>query len=131
MSIHLGLTQFGVKFLPNCLSATLMTGLLLTSSGQVEAGLINAKSVSLADVTSAVSSAHDGDTVVVPAGTASWTSTLNIKKGITLQGAGNDTTVILDDVLRTNANRGGAIIIISLTPSQSFRLTGFTFRHSS
>src|SRR5205807_1642349 len=53
----------------------------------------------------------EGDTVTVPAGTASWTSTLSITKGITLQGATSissslsspvvtDKTIILDDVPR-------------------------------
>jgi hypothetical protein len=78
---------------------------------QVEAATITAKSVSLADVRSAIASAGDGDTVIVPAGTASWTSALVIKKGITLQGATSigssssspaitDRTIILDDVPR-------------------------------
>ena len=44
-------------------------------------------SPSYTDVTAAVASASDGDTVMVPAGTASWTSTLTITKGIALIGA--------------------------------------------
>lgn len=59
---------------------------------------IEAKSVSLADVQAAVRSAGDGDTVIVPAGTATWTATLDITKNITLQGAGPGSTVIIDAV---------------------------------
>src|SRR5262245_23526008 len=71
---------------------------LLSHFGQIEAATINAKSGSLVDVSSAVASAKDGDTVTVPAGTAIWTSTLNIAKNITLQGAGVASTIIIDDV---------------------------------
>jgi hypothetical protein len=48
--------------------------------------MINAGSPSLADVKNAIASAADGDTVIVPAGTAAWTSTVTITKGITIQG---------------------------------------------
>ena len=59
--------------------------------------------------------AHDGDTITLPAGTFTWTSRLNITKGITLQGAttiadagtGNPTitdgTIIKDDTPRRGA----------------------------
>jgi hypothetical protein len=82
------------------LYTVLTAGALWTACGSVEAGIVNAKSVSLADVGSAIASARDGDTVAVPPGTASWTSPLEITKGITLQGAGDDKTVILDDLPR-------------------------------
>src|SRR5947207_2269780 len=51
------------------------------------AASITARSPALADVSTAISAAKGGDTVVVPAGTASWTSVLTITKGITLLGA--------------------------------------------
>jgi hypothetical protein len=145
-------------------AAELAVAILLTVITQVAAIPIDAKSVSLADVSSAIASAHDGDTVVVPAGSASWTSTLTITKGITLQGASKNETVILDDIPRNQSREqpakegqlkrpgrgsilanagpmpprggpggssGGAILRIALTPRQSFRLTGFTFRCGS
>src|SRR6266403_1351347 len=74
-------------------------------SSRLEAATINAKSVSFTDVASAITLAKEGDLVVVPAGTASWTSTLTITKGITLQGAGNNTTVILDNIPRLSAGK--------------------------
>jgi len=77
-----------------------LTGAFLIPPSQMEAATINAKSVSIGDISSAIGAARDGDTVLVPAGTASWTSTLTIRRGITLQGVGNDKTVILDDVPR-------------------------------
>ncbi len=106
-------------------------GMLVFALSQVESATVTAKSVSLSDVVSAMRLAREGDTVVLPAGTASWTATLTITKGITVEGAGDDKTVILDDVPRTPSNKGGAILLADLNPKQSFRLTGITFRAGS
>ena len=96
----------------------------------VQAAVINAASPSLADVSAAVSRAVEGDTVMIPSGTSSWTSTLVVRKGITLQGANEDTlddrTVILDDVPPTR--NGRPAVDIKLTENQVFRLTAVTFR---
>ncbi len=114
--------------------AILITGILLTVPTQAEGTTINAQSASLADVTSAIGSASDGDTVVLPVGTASWTSGLTITKGITLLGAnanpGDDLTVILDDVTRGAPSQGTAMKV-KVSAGQSFRLSGITFRKGS
>jgi hypothetical protein len=85
--------------------------------------------------------AHDGDTITLPAGTFSWTSRLNVTKGITLKGAtiiagagtGNptitDATIIRDDTPRSGSVRG--IIRAEIRSNQSFRLTGITFSRGS
>ena len=90
-----------------------------------------------ASVRALLNSAHDGDTITLPAGTFSWTSRLEITKGITLQGvttisgAGsanptiNDGTIVKDDTPRTGSNLG--IIRATMRSNQSFRLTGITF----
>src|SRR6266853_1507541 len=50
-----------------------------------------------------VNSASDGDTIVIPAGTCTWTSNLTITaKVLVLQGAGMDRTVIVDGVSKTD-----------------------------
>jgi len=177
-----------VQITHHWLGLTAAIWVFLGIPGTAKGGTVEAKSPSLADVKSAIASAHEGDTVVVPPGEASWTSPLVITKGITLQGATSidgpasspavtDKTVILDDVPR--ASRGNAapkqkqgspqkrigffgastalvrsqtraafksnaaaipqpqtgrmpaIIIATLKPTQSFRLTGFTFRYGS
>src|SRR5438067_656596 len=107
--------------------------LVATSSFRSElarAATINANSPSLSDVTTAVAAAVGGDTVIVPAGAASWTSVLTITKSITLQGdtsvtnAGtqnpttSDLTIIKDDS-PLNTNQSGLIKAV-LTPGQSF-----------
>jgi len=89
----------------------LALGTIMVILSQAGAATVTAKSVSLSDVTSAIRLASEGDTVIVPAGTASWTSPLVITKGITLQGATSidgssrspavtDSTVVLDDIPR-------------------------------
>jgi hypothetical protein len=81
--------------------------------------------------------ARDGDTITLPAGTFSWTSRLNIKKGITLQGettitgAGTSNPTVTDaTIIQDNTPRSGTgigIITAAISSSQSFRLTGITF----
>src|SRR6266480_24835 len=116
------------------LHAALIIGILLTVLDQMDAAVIKALSVSFTDVSTAIALAQEGDTVVVPAGSASWTSTLTVTKGITLQGANvnaaDNFTVILDNVSRGGTGQGAAIKIL-LNSTQSFRLTGITFRKGS
>jgi hypothetical protein len=94
-----------------------------------------------ASVQAYIRSAAEGDIVTVPAGTFSWTSRLDITKGITLQGATTikgagtssptitDATIIKDDTPRSGPGTG--IIKVTLRSSQSFRLTGITFSPGS
>jgi hypothetical protein len=60
------------------------------------AATINAASCSRTDVLNAITAAADGDRVLVPAGTCTWTSRITVSgKGITLAGAGiNRTTIV-------------------------------------
>lgn len=117
----------------------------------VEAATITARSVAFADVNSAVVSAADGDTVIIPAGMASWTSTLTLTKNVTLQGQtkveGSDPrnfnikegTVILDNVARTRERNGSgkaqtkvsALIYGKFSAAQRPRITGLTFKSGS
>ena len=79
-----------------------------------------------ANVAAAVANASDGDTVTVPAGTATWSAQLTITKHITMQGAGVGQTIIYD-----NAPKGGSnqhLILVKLSGDKPpFRLTGFEF----
>ena len=98
--------------------------LIVTNQGM--AVIINASSPNVSDVQTACNSASDGDTVSVPAGTATWTSTLKITKGITLIGAGPDQTVFIDEVSRTSTVP--ALVVVTLNTNQAFRLSGLTFQ---
>src|SRR6476469_4268555 len=58
--------------------STLLAALLFAGSGAAQAKTITALSPSFFDVSKAIGSAVDGDTVIIPAVTASWTSKLVI-----------------------------------------------------
>ena len=76
---------------------------LLSAAALTQAATINAFSPSYNDVSSAIASAQDGDTVQIPAGSATWTSTLKVgSKGIAIIGAGSDDTIITNAVNGAN-----------------------------
>jgi len=116
--------------------------LFLAASGAAQAATINARSPSFTDVSTAVTAAAKGDTVVVPAGSASWTSTLVINKPITLMGqttvnytneTANNQTIILDDVKPRNPIIHADIIAGDMTVEPTvplLQIKGFTFRGS-
>src|SRR5260370_34952883 len=66
---------------------TLLLFCILAWHAKLTAKTIKASSPSQPDVQTAINSAGNDDTVIVPAGTASWSSTLVITKGITLVGS--------------------------------------------
>jgi hypothetical protein len=93
--------------------------LLSLSGSTIFGATINAASPAAADVQGAVNSASDGDTVVVPAGSATWSTEVKVTKAITLQGAGTNSTIITTSLgpgLSINSDNNGVL-----------RVTGFTF----
>lgn len=92
--------------------STLILGLVLLSTNSW-AATHTAASCSFTNVTSAISSSSNGDTVVVPAGSCSWSAEVSIDKSITLQGSGSDLTII------SNASLG--------IHAPYVKITGFTF----
>lgn len=104
----------------------LFAGILLfnlTGICEVNAATIYAASCSQTDVQAAIDTASDGDTVVVPAGEATWDSGVDISddKNILLQGAGTGFTII------TRSSTGTAVDL----EQTSSRVTGFTFYEGS
>jgi hypothetical protein len=89
-----------------------------------KAATITAASASFSDVSAAVASAARGDTVRVPAGSATWDgNTLSLTKGINLLGAGRDSTILVGN---------GVLISIApdrtaITKEETIRVEGFTF----
>src|SRR5690349_13225701 len=116
-------------------------GMILFACRWASASIIQANSTSRADVGAAVALAADGDTVVVPAGTASWAAVLIITKNITLQGqstvsgdhtttmTANDQTTIQDNVPRGLASNSALIRFQTVGNQYLARITGFTFQH--
>ena len=89
----------------------------------VRAATYTSATASLSDVQTAVTSASNGDTVNVPAGTATWTGTLSIGTDIQLIGAGIGQTVITD-----GAGYGTALVSVGTVSNYLGRLSGFTFQ---
>jgi len=101
-------------------------GVMIASAS---AGTINAATCSRNDVGSAAASAAYGDTVVVPAGTCNWASTLTITKGIVLRGGGIGVTTIVAGV--ATGNNSFLIVydpdVTSIAQNTPFEVAGFTF----
>jgi hypothetical protein len=108
-------------------SAALAGAMLLGVFDHAEGATISARSMSREDVGAAVSSARNGDTVVVPPGQADWTSPLIVTKAITLQFAGIGQSIILDDIALINGGHlAPAEAVISLEPANAKALTRIT-----
>jgi hypothetical protein len=99
--------------------------LFLTSSVAAHATTRTAASCSVADIQTQVNASTDGDTVLVPGGTCgagspvTWTTTLTINVGITLDGQGAN-------ILWPTAGPSGFLILNADTTASAF-ITGFTF----
>jgi len=108
--------------------------LVINTPHQLNGAEINARSPAFSDVATAIGLAKDGDVVVLPAGTANWSSTLVITKGITLQGqttitgAGTSTATATDRTIIKNDVANKDLIHATVTAAQIFRITGFTFQ---
>jgi hypothetical protein len=112
------------QFLSNETKALLCCLALWVVSCRTQAAIIAASSISLADVSNAVALAHTGDTVVVPAGTATWDGSLYVSNNITIEGAGMGESVIIDNAPRQPPYPG--MIALYPTGTNLMRFTGFT-----
>ena len=77
-----------------------------------------AASPALADVQAVINAADPGDTVVVPAGSVTWTSTLSWSKAIHLRAAGIGNTVI---------THTGTAMTPNIAANLPWRISGFDF----
>lgn len=112
-----------------CLMAFCLSGFALALTA--DAATITAASCSQSDVQAAIDSANDGDTVVVPAGTSTWTTSSEnapavsiVEKAITVKGAGMDKTVITD---ATGAKCFQVPLQVIGAEGKPLRITGLTF----
>src|SRR6266513_6257673 len=100
-------------------SAVMFTMLILSGFFALRGATVYNSDGSAASVQALHNAAHDGDTITVPAGTFSWTSRLNITKGITIQGqttisgAGTANPIINDGtIIQDNTPRSGTMGIL-------------------
>lgn len=113
--------------------------MLTVIAGQLQASVINARSPAFADVSAAIGLAKEGDTVIIPAGEATWSQPLTISKGLTLQGqtvvSGGFSQWMADGskspltykppVTRRTIVHGNVLLVPG--GSSLYRVTGFTF----
>jgi hypothetical protein len=112
------------------LLTSLLLSVMLCFAAPIQAADINATSCSQRDVQSVVNTAVNGDRVLVPPGTCTWSSGVAIPptKGITLQGAGegaDGTTIVYNapgsDLIFAQIGAGNAVT----------RITNFKFDGNS
>src|SRR5262249_36761451 len=97
------------------------------SASLASAATINATSCNQPQVATAISSANNGDTIVIPAGTCTWTTTLTVSKSITLQGQGVNSTNIVDGTTAPSSGSKQPAIEWTVSGNALNRLTGITF----
>lgn len=89
--------------------------------GAYPASTYTAATVQYSDVAAAMAMADEGDTVTIPAGTETWSSTLTVTKGITIQGAGSTATVITASAPETS------LVNVEPGSNKAVRVTGIGF----
>ena len=116
-------TDSGVTACIMCIRKGAFLALLLNSllGAAALANTVTAASCSQSDVQAAINSASSGDTVSVPGGSCTWSSTVSISSShqITLSGGGT-----------TTITWGGGYLSIVAGTSNNTRVTGFTFNGS-
>lgn len=98
-----------------CVSSLLIAPLL----NELRAASFVAATSEYADVLAAVNLATDGDTVKIPPGNSTWTTTLSLKKAIVLRGDSATTTIITATT--------STAILVSLPKDLFVRITGIGF----
>jgi hypothetical protein len=83
--------------------------------------IITAASASQSAVQAAINSAKDGDTVIIPAGTVTWSGTVSMTKAINLIGAGIGQTII------TNSSVG---LLVTIAAPKKYTISGLEMRSS-
>ena len=104
----------------------LLTILFCLTSAKIHAATHPAATPSKADVETAVTAASNGDTIIIPSGTATWTATLTVSKAVTFQGAGIGQTIIKDGMAS-----GSAFLIWNMQANLPHRLTAITFTNAA
>ena len=117
--------------LPNDPATKELLAFLSFALGTAERAVVKATSLSTTDVQAALDAAQDGDTVQLPAGTATWSTNVTLKdKAVTLRGTGMDQTVIIDDIpslWQEPEERRRPLLVVGVE-GKRWRLTGLTFR---
>src|SRR5262245_49691474 len=79
-------------------------------------------------VQNAVTSAANGDTIVLPAGNRTWSQNITTSKRLTWQGAGIGNTIIVDGMSKAAFPNVAQALIWNLTDTGLHRMTGIEWR---
>ena len=113
-------------------SLVVVMAFVLLGSASAHAAEIHAATCERSAVATAVNSANDGDTVVIPAGRCTWTTNLTIKnKILTIQGVGIDKTTIVDGVSKGGYPNVPQVLSVETKDGGLTRITGITFQGGS
>lgn len=109
-------------------SAILLALLALAFVTSARAATVNAASTSSADVQAAIDAANAGDTVVIPAGSSTWSETVSVPRGkaVNLQGNGVGSTVIT-----RSDNTSAATLRVSIEDGDYVEISGLEFTANS
>jgi hypothetical protein len=114
------------------IARTSLVVLSVIAPSGAEAATITAASCSASHVQAAMNQASAGDTVLIPAGTCNWTTTVSwsAPANVKVLGAGSLTTVGGGDVtiIQDNVASGSPLLSITTNASGTFRLAGLTIR---
>jgi len=114
--------------------SALLAALLFAASGAAQAKTITALTPSFFDVNKAIGSAVDGDTVIIPAGKATWTTQLALDKGITLMGQTTTNsaagTAVDNTIIVYNLSALMPLIRVPSVLGKSYRISGLSFQDS-
>jgi hypothetical protein len=113
----------GKCFKPVGLFFIFIISLLFLSERAALGATIYASSTSATDVQNAVNTANNGDTVVVPSGSATWSSTVTVNKGINLIGGGGTSGV----TTISQGSSAGTILNITSPAGTSTTVSDFTW----
>jgi hypothetical protein len=109
-------------------TVTFLLLILISAPGWAAVDTHIAKSASYDDVKEAVDAASAGDTVIVPAGTATWSSSVEITKAISVIGAGSDKTILTaNGSMFVLQKKYGFFWVHGFSSTQLVRISGFRF----
>jgi hypothetical protein len=104
-----------------------LTVSLCAGATSLQAATITAASAKLADVQTAINSANSGDTIQIPAGTASWSGSITLRKSLIISGMGTNSTIIQNAVNPGDYNGAGALIYIALPSDVPLTISNIKF----
>lgn len=101
--------------------------LTLLAALPASAVTFNAATCSIADVTTALTSSSDGDTINIPGGSCTWNATLTVSKAVTIQGAGAtlDSGFVTGGVASGSTNLAGGRFTVTVAAGKTVVIGGF------